>query len=224
VNLASLVWHWLTQPAQWSGPDGIPDRLLQHLYYSGLALLIAAVVAVPLGLWIGHTGRLGFLVVNSGNAARSLPTLGLLTLTVVVFGIGLTPLLVPLVALAIPPILVNTYEGVRQVDADLKDAARCMGMTGRQVLFDVELPVAMPLVLLGLRTSAIQIVSTATIAAYVGLGGLGRFIVDGLDRREYDQMAGGAILAVALALATEAAFVVLARLVVARGIRQRNTQ
>jgi osmoprotectant transport system permease protein len=163
-------------------------------------------------------------VVNSGNAARSLPTLGLLTLTVVVFGIGLTPVLVPLVALAIPPILVNTYEGIRQVDADLTDAARCMGMTGRQVLAQVELPVALPLILLGLRTSAIQIVSTATIAAYVGLGGLGRFIVDGLERREYDQMAGGAVLAVAFVLLVEAAFVLLARVTVAQGVRQRNTQ
>jgi osmoprotectant transport system permease protein len=223
MNIVRLVLGWFTQSSQWSGADGIPNRVGEHLYYSGLALLIAAAVALPLGLLIGHTGRAGFLVVNSGNAARALPTLGLVGLTVVVFGIGLVPTLVPLVALAIPPILVNTYEGIRQVDADLRDAAQGVGMTGREVLTHVELPVAMPLIILGLRTAAIQIVSTATIAAYVGLGGLGRYIFDGLARREYEVMVGGAVLAVVLALLTEAAFALLARAIVARGIRRRAT-
>ena len=223
MNIVQLVLDWFTQPGQWSGPDGIPNRIGEHLYYSGLALLIAAVVAVPLGLLIGHTGRAGFLVVNSGNAARALPTLGLVGLAVVAFGIGLVPTLVPLVALAIPPILVNTYEGIRQVDAELRDAAKGVGMTGREVLFKVELPVALPLIILGLRTAAIQIVSTATIAAYVGLGGLGRYIFDGLARREYEVMVGGAVLAVVLALLTEAAFALLARVTVAQGVRHRAT-
>jgi len=221
MNVVQLVFHWFTQPSQWSGPDGIPNRVAEHLYYSSLALLIAAVLALPLGLLIGHTGKLGFLVVNSGNAARALPTLGLVGLAVVVFGIGLVPTLVPLVALAVPPILVNTYEGIRQVDPDLRDAAKGVGMTGSEVLFRVEMPVAMPLILLGLRTAAIQIVSTATIAAYVGLGGLGRYIFDGLARREYESMVGGAVLAVLLALLTEAAFVLLAKVTVARGVRHR---
>jgi osmoprotectant transport system permease protein len=221
MNVVQLVFHWFTQPAQWSGPDGIPNRVGEHLYYSGLALLIAALLALPLGLLIGHTGRFGFLVVNSGNAARALPTLGLVGLAVVVFGIGLVPTLVPLVALAVPPILVNTYEGIRQVDPDLRDAAKGVGMTGSEVLVKVEMPVAMPLILLGLRTAAIQIVSTATIAAYVGLGGLGRYIFDGLARREYESMVGGAVLAVLLALLTEAAFVLLAKVTVAGGVRHR---
>jgi osmoprotectant transport system permease protein len=219
MNIVQLVLHWFTQSSQWSGPDGIPNRVGEHLYYSGLALLIAVVLALPLGLLIGHTGRAGFLVVNSGNAARALPTLGLVGLAVVVWGIGLVPTLVPLVALAVPPILVNTYEGIRQVDRDLRDAAKGVGMTGIEVLFQVELPVAMPLILLGLRTAAIQIVSTATIAAYVGLGGLGRYIFDGLARREYEVMVGGAVLAVLLALLTEALFVLLAKVTVARGVR-----
>jgi len=223
MNIVYLVLDWFAQPGQWSGPDGIPNRVGEHLYYSGLALLIATVLAVPLGLLIGHTGRAGFLVVNSGNAARALPTLGLVGLAVVVFGIGLVPTLVPLVALAVPPILVNTYEGVRQVDAELRDAAKGVGMTGREVLLQVELPVALPLIILGLRTAAIQIVSTATIAAYVGLGGLGRYIFDGLARREYEVMVGGAVLAVVLALLTEAAFTLIARLVVAEGVRHRAT-
>jgi osmoprotectant transport system permease protein len=223
MNIVQLVLDWFAESSQWSGPDGIPNRVGEHLYYSGLALLIAALLALPLGLLIGHTGRAGFLVVNTGNAARALPTLGLVGLAVVVWGIGLVPTLVPLVALAVPPILVNTYEGIRQVDPELRDAAKGVGMTGFEVLFQVELPVALPLILLGLRTAAIQIVSTATIAAYVGLGGLGRYIFDGLARREYDVMVGGAVLAVLLALLTEALFVLLSKIFVARGVRQRAT-
>jgi len=223
MSVLQLVLDWFSQPAQWSGPDGIPNRVGEHLYYSGLALLIAAALALPLGLLIGHTGRGAFLVVNSGNAARALPTLGLVGLTVVVFGIGLVPTLVPLVALAIPPILVNTYEGIRQVDAELRDAAQGMGMKGFEVLMRVEMPIALPLVILGLRTGAIQIISTATIAAYVGLGGLGRFIFDGLARREYEVMVGGAVLALLLALLIELAFALLGKAVVSPGVRRRST-
>ncbi|SHN20758.1 ABC transporter permease [Cryptosporangium aurantiacum] len=221
MNIVTRAAEWFSDPANWSGDDGIPNRVLEHLYYSGLALLIAALIALPLGLFVGHTGRGAFLAVNSAGAARALPTVGLVGLTVVVFGIGLTPTLLPLVALAIPPILVNTYAGVRQVDAQLRDAANGMGMTGPQVLFQVELPVALPLLILGLRTAAVQIVSTATIAAYVGLGGLGRYIFDGLARREYEVMVGGAVLSVLLALGTEALFVGVQRLIVSPGVQQR---
>jgi osmoprotectant transport system permease protein len=223
MNIIRLVADWFAQSSQWSGPDGIPNRVGEHLYYSLLALLIAALLALPLGLLVGHTGRAAFAVVNSGNAARSLPTLGLVGLAVTVFGIGLTPTLLPLIALAIPPILVNTYAGIRQVDAEARDAAKGMGMNGWQVLFRVELPAALPLIILGLRTAAIQIVSTATIAAYVGLGGLGRYIFDGLARREYEVMVGGAILAVALALLTEAAFTLAGRILVSPGVRLQAT-
>jgi osmoprotectant transport system permease protein len=223
VNIVNRAIEWFADPAQWSGVDGIPNRVAEHLYYSAVALLIAALIALPLGLFVGHTGRGAFLAVNSAGAARALPTVGLVGLTVVVFGIGLAPTLLPLVALAIPPILVNTYAGVRQVDAQLRDAADGMGMRGSQVLFQVELPVALPLIILGLRTAAVQIVSTATIAAYVGLGGLGRYIFDGLARREYEVMIGGAVLSVLLALGTEALFVGLQRLIVSPGVRQRAT-
>ena len=216
------VWHWFGQSANWHGDDGIPHRLVEHLGYSGLALLLAALVALPLGLLIGHTGRGGLLVVNVANAARALPTVGVVILVVTVVGIGILPVLVALVALAVPPILVNTYQGVRGVDADLKDAARGMGMTGWQVLVGVEIPSALPLVLLGLRTAAIQIVSTATIAAYVSLGGLGRFVFDGLAREDYSSVAGGAVLVAALALLSEAVFVLVQRAVVSPGIRQRG--
>ncbi len=216
------VWRWFGQSANWHGDDGIPHRLVEHLGYSGLALLLAALVALPLGLLIGHTGRGGLLVVNLANAARALPTVGVVILVVTVVGIGILPVLVALVALAVPPILVNTYQGVRGVDADLKDAARGMGMTGWQVLVGVEIPSALPLVLLGLRTAAIQIVSTATIAAYVSLGGLGRFVFDGLAREDYSSVAGGAVLVAGLALLSEAGFLLVQRAVVSPGIRQRG--
>lgn len=211
--------HWLTSPAQWSGPDGVPARVGEHVYYTVVALLIAAVLALPVGLYTGHTGRGGFLAASVANFARALPTIGLLVIIVQGMGIGLVPPLIVLVALAVPPVLINAYEGIRGVDAELKDAARGVGMTGREVLFRVELPAAMPLILLGLRTAAIQIVATATVAAYVGLGGLGRFIFDGLSRQDYQALAGGTVFAVLLALAVSLVFMLLRRLLVPRGVR-----
>jgi osmoprotectant transport system permease protein len=223
MNALGDAWHWFFQSANWSGTDGIPARLGEHLYYSGLALLFAVIIAVPLGLIIGHTNRGGFLVVNSANAARALPTVGVVLLVVVLAGIGLLPVLVPLIALAIPPILVNTYEGIRQVEPELVDASRGMGLREYQVLGSVEVPLATPLILLGVRTAAIQIVSTATIAAYVGLGGLGRFIFDGLARQEYPTVIGGAILVVALALLTELVFVGAQKLLVPTGLQGQKS-
>jgi osmoprotectant transport system permease protein len=224
MSVLEAAWHWLTDSANWSGSGGIPTRLLEHLRYSALALLLAAGIAIPLGLVTGHTGRGGLLIVNLVNAARALPTLGLLVLVVLATSVGLTPVLVALVALAIPPILVNVYEGIRTVDADLKDAARGMGMTGWGVLARLELPVAMPLVLLGLRTAAIQIVATATVAAYVGIGGLGRFIFEGQRVQDVGMVAGGSLLVVALALLVSLLFVALRRAVVPAGVRLRTTR
>ncbi|GAA4207950.1 ABC transporter permease subunit [Microbispora amethystogenes] len=217
--------NWLADffgdAAHWSGPDGIPARLLEHLGYSAAAFLVAALIAVPLGMLIGHTGRGALLVVVAANAARALPTLGLLVLVVLLAGVGtVLPVLVPLIVLAVPPILVNTYEGLRGVDADLRDAAYGMGLRGRQVLFRTLTPVALPLILLGLRLSAIQVVSTATVAAFVGLGGLGRFIIDGLATKAYSSVIGGAVLVAALALAVQFGFLLLDRVVVSPGVRQ----
>lgn len=217
--------NWLidffSNPANWSGPGGIPVRLLEHLEFSVVALLMAAAVAIPLGLWVGHTGRGSLVVVVSANAARALPTLGILVLVVLIIGVGSTwPVLIPLVLLAVPPILVNTYEGVRGVDPDLRDAAYGMGLRGPQVLFKVLVPVALPLILLGMRLAAIQVVATATVAAYVGLGGLGRFIMDGLATKNYTITIGGAFLVVALALAAQAGFTLLSRVAVSPGVRQ----
>ncbi len=222
MNLSDQVtaaWQWLTAGSRWSGGDGIPHRLLQHLEYSGIALLIAALIALPIGALVGHTGRGTFAVAGLANLARAVPTLGLLLLVVTVTSIGLTPVIIPLIALAIPPILVNTFEGIRGVDADIKDAARGMGMKGPGILLKTEIPVAMPLILLGLRTAAIQVVATATIAAYAGIGGLGRYIVDGLARKDYPSVVGGSVLVVLLALAVQLAFAVIRRAIVSPGLR-----
>ncbi|MEO3808458.1 ABC transporter permease subunit [Sphaerisporangium sp. B11E5] len=218
--------NWLLDffgnPANWSGSGGIPVRVLEHIQFSLAALLLAALIALPLGLLIGHTRRGALLVVVAANAARALPTLGLVVLIVLLVGVGTTwPVLIPLVALAVPPILVNTYEGVRGVDEDLRDAAYGMGLRGRQVLLRALVPVALPLILLGLRIAAIQVVATATVAAYVGLGGLGRFIIDGLATKDYPSTIGGAVLVAVLALLVQAGFALLQRVAVSPGVSQR---
>jgi osmoprotectant transport system permease protein len=224
MSFLSYAWNWLKQPQQWHGSGGIPVRVLEQLGYTGLSLLIAAVIAVPLGILIGHTGRGALLTINVANAWRSIPTLGLLVLLVITLGFSPLAWLIPLVVLAIPPILVNTYEGVAGVDPDLKDAARGMGMTSWQQMRKVEVPVAMPLIVLGLRTGAIFVVATATIAAYIGLGGLGRYIIDGLAVNDYGEVAGGAAAVVVLALAVQVLFVGVRRLAVPAGLRKQAKQ
>jgi osmoprotectant transport system permease protein len=219
MEYINFAWDWLKSPANWHGSDGIPLRVVQHLGYTGLSLLVAALIALPLGVAIGHYGRGGYLVVNLANAWRAIPTLGLLILMVILIGFSIFAWLIPLVVLGIPPILVNAYEGVAGVDPDLKDAARGMGMTDWQVLWKVEIPVALPLIMLGLRTGAIFVVATATIAAEIGLGGLGRYIIDGLATDNYGEVAGGALLVVIMALLVQVVFVGLRFLVVPAPLR-----
>jgi osmoprotectant transport system permease protein len=219
MSFITIAWDWLKSPAHWHGGNAIGLRVLQHLQFSALALLVAAAIALPLGVWLGHAGRGGVVIVNVANAGRAIPTLGLLVLMVNLLGFSALAWLVPLVALAIPPILVNAYEGVAGVDPGLKDAARGMGMTGWQALWKAELPVALPLIMLGLRTAAIFVVATATIAAEIGLGGIGRFIIDGLSQENYAEVAGGAALVVILALLVQAVFTVLRYLIVPASLR-----
>lgn len=210
---------WLFDPVNWSGSDGIPQRLVEHLGYVALTMIIALVIAVPLGAWVGHTGRGGFLVVGSANALRALPTLGVLILLVFPFGLSLFGPLVALIVLAIPPLLAGTYAGLRNVDPAVVDAARGMGMRGREVLLRVELPNALPLIIGGVRSAVLQVVSTATIAAYVGLGGLGRFIFDGLAQRDFPQMIGGSILVAVLAIVADLLLAALQKLIVSPGLQ-----
>ncbi|MGW7280014.1 ABC transporter permease [Streptomyces sp. NPDC054844] len=221
MNVLSFVNAFFSDSAQWHGYDGIPQRLLEHVQYTLMALGLAAAIGLPLGLLTGHTGRGGNAVAFVATAARALPSFGLLVLIAVVVGIGLLPVMVPLVVLAVPPILVTTYEAVRSVDPSPVDAARGMGMHESSILLRVELPVALPLVLSGLRSAAIQVVSTATIAAYVSLGGIGRYIIDGLYQRDYEKVVGGATLVALLALVTLAVFWAAERLAVSPGVRRR---
>ncbi len=223
------VLAWVTDSANWSGYDGIWRRLWQHLWYSGLALALATLLAVPLGLWVGHTGRGRFLAVNLTGGLRAVPSLGLLFASLMLLGPrlhGQAGVLVPaeliLVVLAVPPILAGTYAGVEQVDAPARDAARGMGMRGGEVLRKVEIPCALPLIASGMRSAALQVVATATLAATVGLGGLGRFLIDGLAVRDYGQMAGGALLIAVLALVVDFAAAALQRVVVSPGLTRKT--
>ena len=190
---------------------------MEHLWYTFAALGISAVIALPIGLRIGHTRSVEFLAINLGNAARALPSLGLLMLAVLITDqIGFVPVLIALVALGVPPILASTYAGLSGVDPATIDAARGMGMTGREILTKVEIPIAMPLIISGLRGATLQIVSTATIAALVALGGLGRYVVDGLKLRDFPQMFAGALLVALLAIALDALFALIGRVAVSR--------
>jgi osmoprotectant transport system permease protein len=222
MSFFSWAWDWVTQSANWQGSGSIPQQILAHLGYSGLPLLIATLIGIPAGVAIGHTRRGAVFVVNLANSWRAIPTLGLLILLAVYLGFSLLTWLVPLVVLAIPPILGNTYEGVAGVDPGVLDAAKGAGMTSWQQVARVEVPIALPLILVGLRTATIFVVATATIAAYVGLGGLGRFIIDGLASNQYGPVAGGALLVVLLAVIVLAFFAGLSRLVVPAGLRKQG--
>jgi osmoprotectant transport system permease protein len=219
---------YLTDSTHWSGSDGIPQRLLEHLGYSFSALLFVLLIGLPLGLYVGHTGRGALAIAGTANALRALPTFGLLIFVVIALsGVlpgsisYLGPSLLVLVILGIPAVLSNTYAGVQSVDPAARDAAKGMGMTGSQVLWRVEVPNALPLILSGIRSAMLQIVATATIAAYVSLGGLGRFIIDGRAQRDYPQMAAGAVLVGLLAVALDLLMAALQVLVVSRGITGR---
>jgi osmoprotectant transport system permease protein len=222
VNVLNFINSFFSDSAHWQGYDGIPARLGEHVQYTLLALGIAAAVGLPVGLLTGHTGRGGNALALIATSARALPSFGLMVLMFILLGLGMAPVMIPLVVLAIPPILVTTYEAMRSVDPAPVDAARGMGMAETGILFRVELPVALPLILSGLRSAAIQIVSTATIAAYVSFGGLGRYIIDGLYQRNYEKVVGGATLVAAMALTTLALFWAAARFAVSPGVRRRG--
>ncbi|QES42009.1 ABC transporter permease [Streptomyces venezuelae] len=202
---------WLVSGDQWTGPDGIGHRLVEHLQYSLLATLVAAAIALPVGLLIGHTGRGAFIAINLSSFGRALPTVGLVVLVFLASGLSMWPVYIALVALAVPSIVTNTYAGMTAVDPEVRDAARGQGMRAHQVLFQVELPLALPLIMTGLRLALIQVVATATIAAYVSFGGLGRYVFDGLAQRDLVQVLGGAVLVAAVAVVLDLALAALQR-------------
>jgi osmoprotectant transport system permease protein len=204
---------FLLDPGNWLGSDGIFIRLLEHLWYSVAALGIAAVVAVPAGIIIGHTGRGSVIAVGAANVLRALPSLGLMTFLVLIIGLGVMPPVLALVALAIPPLLAGVYSGIQNVDRAAVDAARAMGMSEPQIVVKVELPLALPLIVNGVRNAMLQLIATAMIAAYVNLGGIGRYIFDGLSVYDYGRMLVGAILVTLLALIVDGILAILGGLV-----------
>lgn len=221
---------WLSDPVHWTGPDGIPVRLAEHLAISLPAVLVALVIAFPIGAWIGHTGRGATVAVNAANLGRAVPSYAVMVIVLPfslrldpTIGLDVIPTLTAMILLAIPPILVGTYAGLRSVDPGLVENAHAMGMRDGQVLARVELPVALPVVLGGLRTAAVQVIATATLGAVLAYGGLGRYIVDGIARNEDDRLFAGVVLVAAMAVATEAVLGLAQRRLTSPGLRRTDT-
>ena len=205
MNFLEQALSFIFTAANWVGPAGLGARIAEHLQYTFIAVVCSVLIAVPIGMLIGHTGRGTFLVVTGVNALRALPTLGVLLLGVLLWGLGLVPPTVALMLLGIPPLLAGTYSGIANVDRAVVDAARSMGMTEARIMLRVETPNALPLILGGLRTATLQIIATATVAAYASLGGLGRYLIDGIKMRQFHIALVGALMVTALALILDAA-------------------
>lgn len=219
------VWAWYTDPAQWTGNNSLPLRLSEHLWLSVTSIVAALAIALPIGLFIGHTGRGGTASVAISNIGRSVPSLGWLGIAYPIStglfargGIGFLPAFIGLVALAIPPVVTNTYAGLRDVDADLRESARGMGMSELQLLARVEVPVALPAILAGVRVSAVAVVATTPLAALVGGGTLGAYILQGLALSDEVRVFAAAVLVALLALATEVGFAWLQRRLTSPGL------
>ncbi|WP_373456454.1 ABC transporter permease [Corynebacterium sp. 70RC1] len=222
MNLFAQALDWLMEPANWAGAAGIWARLGEHLLLSAAAVLLAACIALPLGLYVGHTGRGAGVVGAIVGAARAIPTLGLLTLAGLFLGIGVGAPLVALVVLALPSVLAGAYAGVQSADVRSVGAAKAIGMTGWQVLSRVEVPLGLPVLLDGLRAATLQVVATATLAAYTADVGLGRFLFSGLKSRDYPLMLAAALLVAFVALILEIAFAALQKTAASRTQNQQS--
>jgi len=229
VEFLGTVIDWFADPANLFGASGLQGRLGEHMILSIIPLTIAMAVALPIGAWIGHSGRAANLVINIANVGRAIPSLAILAMATMllqafIVSIGLRQLaseiatMIALTALAIPPILTNTYVGISEVDGDLVEAGRGMGMREIQILREVEVPVALPVILVGIRTAAVQVVATATLGAVFATGGLGRFIIDGIAQRRFDEVFAGALVVAILSILTEFLFGFIQRRVTSRGL------
>lgn len=217
---AGPLGEWLSRPGTLSGPGGIPTRIGEHLAYTGLTLAIALAIAVPIGLYVGHTGRGRVAVVAGSGMLRALPTLGMVTLFILLSGtLGIMPPIWALVLLAVPPLLAGIASGIAAVDPAVVDGARAMGLTGTQVLFRVEVPNALPVLMGALRLAVLQVIATVAVVAVISLGGLGRFLIDGIAVRDYPQVFGGAVIIAALAIVVDAVLALVQRLAVSPGLR-----
>lgn len=228
MSLPADVVEWFTTAEHWRGEFGVPHRVAEHALMSLGALAVALAIGLPLGIWLGHRGRGGAVAINLSNIGRAVPSLAILALVQQAIGLsgwpgfGARPALVALVALAVPPLVTNAYVGMRGVDRDVVEAARGMGMTAGELLWRVELPIALPLVMAGVRTAAVQVVATATLAAVTAWGGLGRFIVDGFGQQDNAQIVAGALLVGLMALVAELGLGRLQRRVVSEGLRAQQ--
>ncbi|HET6859572.1 MAG TPA: ABC transporter permease subunit [Streptomyces sp.] len=214
MNTLSAAWDWITSSANWAGEGGIWHRLGEHLFLTVVCLLISCLIALPVALVLGHLGKGGALAVNISNVGRAVPTFAVLVLLLLtpIGTHGDWPTIIALVLFAVPPLLTNTYVGMRGVDRDIVRAARGMGMTGGQLLWRVEAPLALPLILTGVRIAAVQLVATATVAALAGGGGLGRIITAGFNLASTPQVVAGAVLVAVFALLVEGVFEIAERL------------
>lgn len=210
MNFISETVTWLTNPVNWDGPNGIPARLSEHIEMSVVVMVIAIAIALPVGLAIGHTRRGVTLAVGLANIGRAIPTFAMMGIVLPFTqaidpanGFGLYPTLLAMIILAIPPILVNSYAGVSEVDRDLVEAARGMGFRGAQILLGVEVPLALPVIVGGVRSAAVQVIATTTLGAIFGIGGLGRFVVDGIAQNDDGMLFGGVVLVAGLAMLSE---------------------
>jgi osmoprotectant transport system permease protein len=225
MNFLDDVAHWFNSPSNWRGQFGIPNRLFEHLQYSVSALVAAVVLAVPIAVVLGHRRQFGTVAMNVSNIGRAIPSFAILVLGTQQFGlleypvIGSFTTFIALIALAVPPLMTNAYVAVAEVPDEIRDAARGMGMTERHILRKVELPLAAPLLMAGVRTAATAVVATATIAAFVGAGGLGRFIIDGRAQFRNEMIFGGALLVAGLSLVTELGLGAAQRWLTPRGLR-----
>ncbi|WP_420114445.1 ABC transporter permease [Pseudactinotalea sp.] len=225
MNLFADAFAWLTSPDRFEGAYALPTLLSQHLLYTIVSVLVAALIAVPAGWLIGHTGRGREIAVALSGAARAVPSFGLMVLLVLLFGVLRIPeaAVVTFVLLAIPSLLAGAYTGLQAIDRRVIDAARATGMTERQVFWKVELPLGLPLLVGGLRSATLQVIATVTIAAYVNLGGLGWPIIQGIPLRRFDQVLGGAILVAVLALVVDLLLAAAQRAAVPTGLRVHSS-
>jgi osmoprotectant transport system permease protein len=221
MSLIAEAMRWIFESSHYRGPNGIGIRIFEHLWISAVVVAISSVVGIPLGFLIGHTGKGRTLVLLTSGGARALPTLGLITIVALTVGIGLKAPLIALVVLALPSVLGGAYAGFESVDRSLIDGARSIGMTELQIVGQIEIPLGLPLLIGGLRSASLQVISTVTLADYVGGGGLGRFIFLGLKTRDYAQMLAGSILVMVLAIGSEITFGLLQQLTQPAGLTRR---
>lgn len=224
MDILGQAAAWLSDPANWAGASGIPVRLVEHVALTGLTVIVGVAIALPVGLAIGHTGRGALLALNLANLGRAMPSYALLLVLFPLFGLGFATAFPALLLLTVPPILTNTYIGIHEVDRDMVEAGRGMGMSSGQILARVELPVALPFIIAGIRTATVQVVATATLAALVAGGGLGRYIVDGFALQDDGQLVAGGFLVAGLAIATERFLAAVEHRVTSPGLRITEPQ